>query len=414
MPQADQRPADLHVLRLTPYYYLPGRELTPRELQYEPIGGMQVQIAQTTAHVDHLGVRQTVLAPRRPGLPASMPVGRQGLLRLLRLPVAPIRTRSKGYLGLLASWGLSLLPWLLRARSRREFSLVHVHCSELPWTYIVAVIAAAVLRRPLVITTHCSALFTCEPETVVGRARISPARAAERIAVGRAAAAVVLTERLRRAYVARELAPTERVHVVPDSVDRATFRTSRPSPVRGGEVLYCGRFAPEKGWRDFVTAAWILQGLGVDACFGMCGDGNELARCRVMIGRLGLGDRIALYGHLEREAVADAIRRASCVVVPSLHEELGGTVLEALASGRPVIATTVGGLPDLVSEGETGLLVPPGRPPELAAAIARLLADPGMRSRLGRAGEREAAQFDAARVARDLVRVYDRVMGGVT
>ncbi|MCO5999550.1 glycosyltransferase family 4 protein [Actinoallomurus rhizosphaericola] len=456
--------ADLHVLRLTPYYYLGGRELTHRELQYEPIGGMQVQIMQTTEQLSELGTRQTVVFPRRPGMPRTVRRDERTRFELLSPPVAPIPTRSKGYVGLLVSWGLALVAWCagqrLRGRHRR-YSLIHMHCSELPWTFLFAVLARRLLRRPLVLTVHCSALVTFHPETLGGRLLIEPARYFERIAIRRAEAVVVLTQRVRDAYLGLGLTDPDRVHVVPDGVRLADFRpdpaapadtteaepTARAeratraepvvetepvaevepvagaAPITAAEpvagagpaaeaepmVLYCGRFAPEKGWADYVDAAALLIAEGVRARFVMCGDGNELVRCRAQLRRLGIEDRVELRGHLDRPDIARTMRRAAVVVIPSRHEEMGGTVLEALTAGRPVVVTDVGGLPTVVGHGAAGLIVPPCDPPALAEAIQRCLDSPELAARLGEAGAQRAAGYDLESVTRRLLDVYTAV-----
>ncbi|GAA2707363.1 hypothetical protein GCM10010429_19350 [Micromonospora olivasterospora] len=410
----------MHVLRLTPYYYLAGRELTHRELQYEPIGGMQVQIMQTTEQLSELGIRQTVVFPQRPGMPRTVQLDARTSFELLSPPVAPIPTRSKGYVGLLVSWGLALVAWCVRQRLRgqhRQYSVIHMHCSELPWTFLFAVLARWLLRRPLALTVHCSALVTFHPETLAGRLLIGPARFFERVAIRRAEAVVVLTQRVRDAYVGLGLTDAERVHVVPDGVRLADFRPDRAAPAGTAEaesepiVLYCGRFAPEKGWADYVDAAGLLVAEGTDARFVMCGDGNELARCRVQLRRLGIEDRVELLGHLDRPDIARTMRRAAVVVIPSRHEEMGGTVLEALTAGRPVVVTDVGGLPTVVGHGAAGLIVPPCDPPALAAAIRQCLASPELAERLGQAGMQRAAGYDLESVTRRLLDVYAAVAG---
>ncbi|GHH84739.1 glycosyltransferase family 4 protein [Streptomyces capitiformicae] len=413
------------VLRLSPYYYFTDRELTRRELQYEPIGGMQVQITQTTEDVDSLGVPQTVLLPRRPGQPRRLRLGRHSEARLLRLPIAPIRTRSKGYMGLLISWGLAVVAWCLVQRVRRRdraWSLIHVHCSELPWTFLVALAAGWILRRPVMLTVHCSAIVTFHPETFAGHLLIGPARIAERYALAKATVVVVLTDRIRREYVARGLVSPSRVRVVPDGVRLGQFvPPSAPAeadepPGAPGEadtpiVLYCGRFAPEKGWYDFVAAADELSNRrAFTGLFVMCGDGNELPHCRTELTRRGLSDRVRLLGHLDRPEVAALMQTVQVVVIPSRHEELGGTVLEALAASRAVVATRVGGLPEVIRDGETGLLVSPREPELIADAVLRLARDPQSRARFGKAGrDYVLSRFDATAVARQLGALYAEI-----
>lgn len=405
----------LHVLRLTPYYYLAGRELTHRELQYEPIGGMQVQIMQTTEELSELGVRQSVVFPRRPGMPSTVDADPRTRFELLAPPVAPIPTRSKGYIGLLVSWGFAVAAWCLRQRLRgrnRRYSLIHVHCSELPWTFLFALIARAVLGRPLVLTVHCSAIATFRPETPLGWLLIGPARLFERRAVRSAEGVVVLTERVRKAYLDRRLTTPERLHVVTDGVRLEDFQQEADVPPPPGPpiVLYCGRFAPEKGWADYVDAAAALVAAGTDARFVMCGDGNELEHCRKRAEKHGIGERVELWGHLGRKELAEVVKQASIVVIPSRHEEMGGTVIEAMAAGRPVVVTDVGGLPTVVGHGAAGLIVPAWDPPALAVAIKELLDSPERRVELGRAGYARAGVFDQPAVTRELLGVYTTVL----
>jgi glycosyltransferase involved in cell wall biosynthesis len=103
--------------------------------------------------------------------------------------------------------------------------------------------------------------------------------------------------------------------------------------------------------------------------------------------------------------------RASAAVVPSVwNEPMGQVAIEAMLAGRAVVASDVGGLRDVVSHGATGLMVPPGDPAALAAALDSLLDDPGTRQRMGATGRRHARQFEAAAVAPRVVEVFEDVL----
>jgi glycosyltransferase involved in cell wall biosynthesis len=107
------------------------------------------------------------------------------------------------------------------------------------------------------------------------------------------------------------------------------------------------------------------------------------------------------------------LAKADIFVTPSVSEGLGVAVLEAMAMGRPVVATATGGLPEAVLDGETGLLVPPGEPAALAEALVSLLRDPTRARRMGEAGrERALAHFDSRRIVPRILALYEALVSG--
>jgi glycosyltransferase involved in cell wall biosynthesis len=167
-------------------------------------------------------------------------------------------------------------------------------------------------------------------------------------------------------------------------------------------VLYVGKFSPGKGTADFMAAAERVAPAIPDALFVLVGDGPIAAPSAPWIRRLGPlpnADVLALY------AAADV------VVVPSvIPDSLSRVILEAMAAGRPVIGTRVGGTPELVVDGATGLLVERGDPVGLARAIEKLLTDETLRRALGaEARRRLEARFDAKRSVDRLLALYQEV-----
>jgi glycosyltransferase involved in cell wall biosynthesis len=152
-------------------------------------------------------------------------------------------------------------------------------------------------------------------------------------------------------------------------------------------VVFGGRVVREKGLDVFVRAAQE-----VDAEFVVCGDGPRLASTRKLAARLGVQDRVSFRGWLEPVELAQELADASVVVVPSLWPEPFGLVgIEALAAGRPVVASDTGGVRDWLDDGVSGLCVTPGDAHALARALNELLADPERQRQMGIAG-REAVQ----------------------
>ncbi len=135
----------------------------------------------------------------------------------------------------------------------------------------------------------------------------------------------------------------------------------------------------------------------------------------VLIGRVMepdlLTDRVRAVGVQSHEVVLDAFRRCTVAVVPSLmHEAFGLVALEAMSAGRPVIASRIGGLPDIITDDESGILVEPGDVEALRAALARVIADPSVASRLGEAAKRRAATFSADLIVPQVEEAYRDVL----
>ncbi len=175
-------------------------------------------------------------------------------------------------------------------------------------------------------------------------------------------------------------------------------------------VVTAGRLSPEKGHRFLVEAIALMRGVSENVCFLFCGDGV----CRYDLERqadhLGVGWRCRFAGF--RHDIEKIFRAMDIMALPSLTEGLPNVVLEAFACGKPVVATAVGGVPEIVVHGENGLLVPPGRPDLIADALTQLLADPQRMFSMGRQGYRKVKDefsFDAQ--AQVLMGIYREFIG---
>lgn len=154
-------------------------------------------------------------------------------------------------------------------------------------------------------------------------------------------------------------------------------------PELDDRVLYVGRVTRQKGLGQLIRAI----GLTEMATLEVSGEGWWKPAAEKLVVRLGLERRVRFLGWLAPSELDAAYRRAAVVAVPSLWPEPFGMVgLEAMARGRPVVATATGGIPEWLADGQTGLLTPPGDVRALARALQRLLDDPGLRARMGAAG----------------------------
>jgi glycosyltransferase involved in cell wall biosynthesis len=192
--------------------------------------------------------------------------------------------------------------------------------------------------------------------------------------------------------------------VIPNAIDVRLAPVAR-NGTRRPRVVAVGRL---KAPKDFLTLVRAVAELPPEACEVLViGDGPDRGQLEAEIRDLGLDGDVRLLG--ERNDVPDLLAGADAFVLSSASEGMPISVLEAMASGLPVVATRVGGVPELVADGETGFLVPPGEPQALADALGRLLADRALRQRLGDAGlERVRRSFDLGEFRRAHVALYSR------
>ena len=271
-------------------------------------------------------------------------------------------------------WRTALLPAMLASfgraarRAARDADLVHAH-------WLPAGAVALTCGKPFVVQ-----LWGTDVELA---RRVRPLA---RTVLRRARLVVCASNAL--ADAARELGARE-VRVIPSGVDVPAFVREEAEPP---EVLFAGRLSPEKGILELVEAA---NGMNLV----IAGDGP-------------LRDRVPeARGFVPHHALGQLYERAAVVACPSHREGFGVVCAEAMAYGRPVVAGAVGGLLDLVVDGETGLLVPPREVDALRAALERLLADRALRRRLGEAGrERIRRHFAWPAVTDATIAAYDEAV----
>ncbi len=211
---------------------------------------------------------------------------------------------------------------------------------------------------------------------------------------------------VQRAFRLRD----EQITAIHDGVDTSVFHPVEV-PKRPRSVLFVGNSDDRnKGARYLLGAAKILADRGVDfhLTFKDRLDADMAPR---MIAELGIGGRVTFLGRLPVEELVRLYNEHELLVSPSLYEGFGLPAAEAMACGVPVIATTAGAFPEVIADGETGVLVPPGDAPAIADAIDRLLADPARRAAMGVAGVRRIREHFSWRVcAERTAELYEEVL----
>jgi glycosyltransferase involved in cell wall biosynthesis len=286
-------------------------------------------------------------------------------------------------------------------------------CLFAHWVLPAGVIAAAAARltgRPLVLYAHGS-------DICVYAERSAAYRALTRWTLGRARHVFAASRDIEGRLTGRFGVPPERVSIVPCGVDTAVFHPAAdagaaPAPPGGPvRLLFVGDMVPPKGVDELVSAVLSARAQGAALALDLVGDGPLRAVLEARVEAAGAGDRVRFHGTVPRPAVADRLRTADCLVLPSHNEGTPVSVMEALTSGVPVVASRVGGIPDLVTEGTDGLLVPPGDPEALAAALRRLCTEPGLLVHLARGAAATGGRFALEHRRLEVAAVLARVLG---
>jgi glycosyltransferase involved in cell wall biosynthesis len=348
------------------------------------LGGQEIRIlAETRWLLDRGWGALVACQPASPLLAEAEAAG---------IPAVAVRMRG--------AHDLAALLALRRLMKARAVSLVHTHSSVDSW---LGVLAAKSLGLPVVRSRHVSI-------------RILPRRALVYRLVDR----VLTSGDAVRAIVVGAGVPPGRVVSIPPGVDTARFHPGVPrTPVRDEFGIAAGQplvglvanIRGSKGHNVFLEAAREVLRARPDARFLIVGDGVGFDEVRRRVGDLGLDAAVTLTGF--RRDIPEVMAALDVLVLPSIRSEATSQVIpQALLVGTPVVASTVGGNPELVRDGETGRLVPPGDAGALARAILELLGDPARARALARAGQalaRERGSLDAS-MARTTA-VYRELLG---
>lgn len=364
-----------------------------------------------------LGHEVTAVAPHAPGCALDDVVGG---VRVRRYRYGSDDQETLAYRGtmhdqVLRSWPARIrLLALLRAARRavagaaRDFApdVVHVH-----WWFPggLAVWPSLVRQPPCVLTSHGTDLF------LLDRFRVARFLAAP---VFRAASQVtVISQPLVDRVVALGV-PRSRITVVPMPLDDA----AAPPPHRGSgaaRLLFVGRLVERKGAEFALRALAVLRASGREATLAIVGDGPERPLLEALARELAVADATSFAGMLPPDEVATFYARSDVVLLPAVtdwkgeQEGFGMVLVEAMRAGLPVVASRSGGIADIVSDEETGLLVPERDTPALAAALTRLIDSPALARRLGDAGQVAVrARFEPGAIARVFDDVYRKAVSG--
>jgi glycosyltransferase involved in cell wall biosynthesis len=306
-------------------------------------------------------------------------------------------------------------PWVKMAAALRGWTrvalllltldapLVHVHLASRAsfWRKLAVCLMARSARRPYLLHLHGAEFMQFyEQESA------APVRRLIRWTFAGAALVIALSEEWRERVL--RICPAARVEVLPNAVALPGLERVRRLDRREPTLLLLGELCRRKGVYDLIPAAARLAGEFPHLKL-VCAGPGERAPARELAAACGIGGQVFCPGWLEGERKRAELAGATAFVLPSYAEGMPMALLEAMAWGLPVVATPVGGVPQVVTDGVNGLLVAPGDIEGLVTALGRLLRDPALRERLGRAARGTIeARFSVESAVERLCGIYHR------
>jgi len=295
------------------------------------------------------------------------------------------------------------------ARLIKERGIQLIHCHDF-YSNIFGAIAAKLARRKTLITSRRYMGLVFSPAQ----------RLVQRLAYSFSAAIISNSEAVARLMVRKELVPRRKIHCIYNGIDTDRFRPLPPSAqlaeslglLNGAPVVgTVARLHPRKGQETLIRAAATIHGKHPDVRFLIVGDGPARNDLEGLAQELGVADVVVFAG--ERGNVPELLALMRISVLASLTESFPNAVLEAMACALPVVATNVGGVPELVTDGETGYLVPAENPDALADRIFKILDNPGLASGMGNLARKRAVEkFSCDKLIENVEALYAQVLNG--
>lgn len=365
--------------------------------EYPPLGGGGGVLARTLVREMVAAHDVVVLTSRGPGLPGE---SFDDQARVIRVRVPRRRDPARSSLP-------SLLAYPIAARARGARLLASWRPDVVHTFFAVPSGPAgrALARRaaaPHVLTVIGADVF--DPTRALSPDRAAPLRSVVRSVIRSAEAVAAISSDI--AGRAEALSGRRDLRVIPPAVEEVALPPRQRAALgwRDDEVvvLVIARLVRRKG------LDWLIRAMGRlprSVRLEVIGDGPEREPLRRLAAPLPHG--VTFAGHLDEDEKMRRLASADLFVLPSLHEGFGLVLLEAMRAGLPVVASDSGGPRDVVAEGESGYLVPPGDEATLAERIGRLAADAGLRARMGAAARAAAARYSPARMAAEYLELYE-------
>ena len=352
--------------------------------EYPPFmyGGLGTHVYELTSALARRGVKLDLAVPARAGYTTP-----PGGINLLEVPVTGAGSDGEFWLRFCHEAALAA------ERSWGRPDVIHAH----DWMTVLGGIQMRdALRIPLMFSVHLPQV--AEPNVWMESLGLLYSDC------------VMVNSRAVAAELAEHKLPIRALNVVPNGVDLTRFSVVGPAP-RSGTILLVGRLVAQKGVDIALRALVAVLSRCPKARLVVAGDGDQALYLQRTARYLGISSHVDFVGWQTGHALVALYQQANVVVVPSRYEPFGLVALEAMACGRPVVASAAGGLAEIVADSETGFLVPPADDLRLAQRIAQLLLDYDTATRLGLAARQRAESYGWDSIAARTEQIYGRLVG---
>ncbi|UCE22866.1 MAG: glycosyltransferase family 4 protein [Candidatus Aminicenantes bacterium] len=299
-----------------------------------------------------------------------------------------------------------------RFLAKKKFDVVHTHTSK---AGLLGRFAARLAGVPVVVhTPHGHVFFG-----YFGLMKTKIFILLEKLANRMTDRIVALTHREKADYISYRTCPEEKLTVIPSGIELNKFREYTPSnktklkkeiglPENSFVVGTAGRLVPVKGPEFLINASQTIIPKHPNTCFLFAGDGPLKEDLQKKANEAGGEKNIFFLGW--RDDIEHILSIFDVFCLPSLNEGMGRVLVEAMAHGIPIVASDVGGIPDLVTHGKNGFLVPPKNPEELAKHIQILIEDEAKRKKMGEAGKKMAQKFSHESMVKNIAALYEELL----
>jgi glycosyltransferase involved in cell wall biosynthesis len=357
-------------------------------LFYPALGGAEQQTLRLAELLTKKGVAVTILTRKMPNSKSFEIIGNVPVYR-------SIRTLPWGKLfGI--SYCLSCLWYLLRKRN--SYDIIHCHILQGLHSFAAVCIKRLFNKKVAIKVAMAGAIsdFAVLKKMAFANVFLRQIQQVDRL--------VTICSQSTQEALHEGFSP-QNIIQIPNGVDIEQFTPGREAEKIRGRIIFVGTLDYRKNVSLLITAIKMLKDAGILVTLDIIGDGPEFLQLQKMTGSLDIADKINFLGAFSE--IAPFLQRAHIFVLPSQFEGLPNVVLEAMACGLPVIATQVGGVPDIIQHRVNGLLIPPGDTDAICAAIRELFDNATLAEELGmRARQTVVAHFSLSAIADRYAELY--------